>query len=67
MIRYWRKQVDGLWRSNSADAFDKLKNMFGKRNTGENILLIPVMILIIRLMNRMLDVDNERFCCLKRK
>ena len=34
MIRYWRKQVYG--GSHTADAFDKLKNMFGgKRNTGK--------------------------------
>ena len=37
MIRYWRKQVDGGYGgSHTADAFDKLKNMFGgKRNTGK--------------------------------
>lgn len=37
MIRYWRKQVDGGYAgSHTADAFDKLKNMFGgKRNTGK--------------------------------
>ena len=37
MIRYWRKQVDGGYGgSHAADAFDKLKNMFGgKRNTGK--------------------------------
>src|SRR5574344_985982 len=30
MIRYWRKQVDGGYGgSHTADAFDKLKNMFG--------------------------------------
>lgn len=37
MIRYWRKQVDGGYgESHTADAFDKLKNMFGgKRNAGK--------------------------------
>ena len=37
MIRSWRKQVDGGYGgSHAADAFDKLKNMFGgKRNTGK--------------------------------
>lgn len=37
MIRYLRKQVDGGYGgSHTADAFDKLKNMFGgKRNTGK--------------------------------
>lgn len=37
MIRCWRKQVDGGYGgSHTADAFDKLKNMFGgKRNTGK--------------------------------
>lgn len=37
MIRYWRKQVDGGYGgSHTADAFDKLKNMFGgKRNAGK--------------------------------
>ena len=37
MIRYWRKQVDGGYGgSHTADAFDKLKNIFGgKRNAGK--------------------------------
>ena len=37
MIRYWRKQIDGGYcGSHTADAFDKLKNMFGgKRNAGK--------------------------------
>ena len=36
LIRYWRKQIDnGYYHSNSADAFDKLKGMFGgKRRAG---------------------------------
>ena len=36
LIRYWRKQIDnGYYQSNSADAFDKLKGMFGgKRRAG---------------------------------
>ncbi len=38
MIRYWRKQMEGGYRgSHAADAFNKLRNMFGggKRNTGK--------------------------------
>lgn len=36
LIRYWRKQIgNGYYHSNSADAFDKLKGMFGgKRRAG---------------------------------
>ncbi len=36
LIRYWRKQIgNGYYQSNSADAFDKLKGMFGgKRRAG---------------------------------
>ena len=33
LIRYWRKQIEGGYHSSStADAFDKLRNMFGGRN-----------------------------------
>lgn len=38
MIRYWRKQIDGGYRSSSSasDAFDKLRGMFGGRNKRSN-------------------------------
>ena len=37
MIRHWRKQVDGGYRgSSTADAFDKLRGMFGGRNKKSN-------------------------------
>ena len=37
MIRHWRKQVDGGYHgSSTADAFDKLRGMFGGRNKKSN-------------------------------